>query len=410
MTPIVSPAAVAPAAEPVVTRGRLVSLDVFRGATIVFMILVNKPGLGRTQLAPLQHTSWHGLTPTDWVFPFFLFIMGAAMAFSFARRRREGAGLWRKVVVRSILILLVGWALWLYPQLFSERSWSEILANFRVFGVLPRIALTYLFAGLIVLAVPNVRRIAMISALLLLAYWALMVFVTYPGKGVDPWAMGNNVHQWLDHVVLGSHQRIPGREGSFGREPLGLMGTIPSIVNTLLGYLAGVWLRSERSDADKTIGLMTSGFVALAAASFWAGDLGYNIGGLEEQRLAWMPLNKRIWTSTYALYTTGLALLALGALYWAIDMRGARRTTRFFTVFGANAIFAYAGSTLMHQSLGLIRYESAGEVVSAKGWIVGLFESAFGGYPAGVLYPILLIVIWWAILAWMDRRRIYIKL
>lgn len=388
--------------------GRLLSLDVFRGATIVFMILVNKPGLGRTQLAPLRHAAWHGLTPTDWVFPFFLFIMGTAMAFSFARRRREGLG--RKVVVRSVLILLVGWGLWLFPRVFSDQSWGDILATFRIFGVLPRIALVYLCAGLIVLKFPGWRPVAIISGVLLLAYWALMVFVPYTGKGADPWAMGNNVHQWLDHVVLGQHMRVPGRDGAFGMEATGLMGTLPSIANTLLGYLAGVWLRSERPDADRTIGLMIGGFVAVAAASFWAGELGYNIGGLVEQRQAWMPINKRIWTSTYALYTSGLALLMLGALYWAIDVHGARRSTRFFTVFGANAIFAYAGSTLMHDALGLIRFELGGETTTVKAAIVGGFEYVLGGYAAGVLYPVLMILVWWAILAWMDRRRIYIKL
>ncbi len=417
---------------------RLLSLDVFRGATIILMIIVNNGALGpRYVLAPLEHTAWHGMTPTDWVFPFFLFIMGVAMAFSFSKRLAQAGSrgpLYRKVIIRSAAILAIGWLVWAFLNSFGndrpffggqnstalEQTFSSDMQyfreHFRYFGVLPRIAWVYLFAGLIVLTFRRWKPIAFISALLLIGYWAIMVFVPFEGKTADPWAYGLTVTNWFDHVRLGGHIRFPAatnpQRGPFGHESLGIISTLPAIVNTLAGYLAGLWLRTGRDPRDKTVGLFLFGFLLVAVASFWAGDLGFHMDPKVHpaQYNIFMPLNKELWTSSYTLYTTGLALLAFAACYWIIDIRGGRRFTQLFVVYGSNAIFVYVGSDVLNKLIRAVEFEAGGETVNPISFLTNdIYAKYATPWAASILWPLTIIAVWWVILTFMYRRKWFLK-
>ncbi len=364
---------------------RLVSLDAFRGLTIIFMILVNNPGSWRYVLPPLRHAEWHGCTPTDLVFPFFLFIMGVAMALSFARRL-EAAGkltpLYLQVLKRTALLLLLGWFLNVFPE-FK-------FAQMRLPGVLQRIGLCYFFASVVALHLGRRGQLASILVLLF-GYWALMVLVPFPGRGSDPWALGSNLAQYVDNLLLKGHMWKP------DFDPEGFLSTIPAIASTLLGYRVGQWLRSERSPLERVTGMFVSANFFLVAALVWK---------------TWMPLNKQLWTSSYVVYTTGLALHFLAMSYWAIDIKGWRRGLGPTLVYGSNAILAYFGSSLLAKLLYFWQFTMAdGSRQSVKGLIYGkVLVPLAGNWGGSLLYPLLHIVLWAEILTILYRKKIFIKL
>ncbi|MCR4440326.1 MAG: DUF5009 domain-containing protein [bacterium] len=364
---------------------RLLSLDAFRGLTIIFMTLVNNPGSWRYVLPPLRHAEWHGCTPTDLVFPFFLFIMGVAMAFSFARRL-ETAGkkgpLYLQIVKRTALLLLLGWFLNLFPE-FD-------FVHMRLSGVLQRIGLCYFFASLLVLHLG--RRGQVVSlVLLLVGYWAIMALVPFPGRGADPWALGSNLAQYVDNLLLKGHMWKP------DFDPEGFLSTLPAIASTLFGYLTGQWLRSERAPLEKTVGMFVSANLLLVVALVWA---------------TWMPLNKQLWTSSYVLYTTGLALHFLAMSYWAIDIKGWRRGLQPLIVYGSNAILAYFGSSLLAKWLYYWQFTMAdGSRQPVKGLIYSkVLVPVAGNWGGSLLYPFLHILLWLGILTILYRKRVFIKL
>lgn len=364
---------------------RLASLDAFRGLTIIFMTLVNNPGSWRHVLPPLRHAEWNGCTPTDLVFPFFLFIMGVAMAFSFARRL-ESAGnlrpLYLQVLKRTLLLLLLGWFLNLFPE-FD-------FAHMRLPGVLQRIALCYFFASLVVL---NLGRGAQVVTIVLLlgGYWAAMTLVPFPGRGGDPWALGSNLAQYVDNLLLKGHMWKP------DFDPEGFLSTVPAVATTLLGYLAGQWLRSERTPLEKTTGMFVWANLLLVAALVWR---------------IWMPLNKQLWTSSYVLYTGGLALHFLAMSYWAIDVKGWRRGLQPMIVYGSNAILAYFGSSLLAKWLYYWHFTMGdGTRQSVKGLIYAkVLVPVTGNWGGSLLYPLLHILLWAGILTLLYRKKIFIKL
>jgi predicted acyltransferase len=364
---------------------RLISLDAFRGFTIVLMILVNNPGSWKYVLPPLRHAQWHGCTPTDLVFPFFLYIVGVAMAFSFAKRLALSETRWPiygKIIRRTIILLLLGWFLTLWPR-FD-------FAHMRIPGVLQRIALCYFFASMIVLHLKTRGQIITIGALLL-GYWGLMTLIPFPGKGSDPWALGSNFAQYIDNIVLKGHMYKP------DFDPEGLISTIPAICNTLLGYLTGVWLRSERSSSEKTNGMFIAANVSIFVALIWK---------------YWMPLNKQLWTSSYVLYTTGIALNILAISYWLIDVKGHRKGLFPFIVYGSNAILAYFCSSFMAKSFYLWKITlSDGTVTSIKGFIYNNILQPFAGNWIGsLLHPLLYILLWFGILFLLYRKKIYVRI
>ncbi len=360
---------------------RLISLDAFRGFTIALMILVNNPGSWSYVIPPLRHADWHGCTPTDLVFPFFLYIMGVAMAFSFAKRLRVNESrrpLYLQIFKRTALLILIGWFLSLYP--------SFNFATMRIPGVLPRIGFCYFMASMVVLHFKRRGQIITIVSILL-GYWAVMTLIPFPGKG-DVWALGSNFAQYLDNLLLKNHMWKP------DFDPEGIVSAFPAIVNTLLGYLTGQWLRSERTPLEKTNGMFIAANVLLVLAITWAN---------------WMPLNKQLWTSSYVLYTTGLALHFLAISYWLIDVKGYQKGLYPFIVYGSNAIIAYAGSSFIAKNL--FWWKFGPNEISMKGFIYQrLLVPIFGNWIGSLIFPVLYILLIFWLVSILYKKKIFIKI
>jgi predicted acyltransferase len=361
---IAGPASNASAAAEAARPGRMVSLDVFRGATIAAMILVNDPGSWSHIYPPLEHAEWNGWTPTDLIFPFFLFIVGVSLTLSFASRIARG--LTRRtlavhVVRRSALIFGIG----LFLNGFPDFDFTSI----RIMGVLQRIAICYLVAGLLYLATfqtessaekparvrANLRVTAGVAIALLIGYWALMSFVPVPGYGAGRLGKDDNLGAYVDRTLMGGH--LWGESVTW--DPEGFLSTLPAIASLLLGILAGEWLRSDRRERRKTLGLAAAGLVLLI------------VGRLLHP---YFPINKNLWTSTFVLFTGGFAMLALAACYWIVDVRSWRAWTPPFLVFGMNAILAYALAALVSEVSTDFEFSgSHGHQTTLHGWIYERF-------------------------------------
>ncbi len=302
--------------------------------TVAAMILVNDPGSWTAVYWPLDHAEWNGWTPTDLIFPFFLFIAGVSMTFSFAARLRRGAtrgGLARHVVVRSLAILAIG----LFLNVFPHFHFSTM----RYPGVLPRIAVCYLFAGLLVVAtarradfegfVANIPVVAGTLAVLLVGYWAAMRFIPVPGYGPANLEPATNLAAWLDRRLMAGHLWS---QLSQIRDPEGILSTFPAIGTVLCGVLTGEWLRKTGTKERKYAGLLFAGMIAMV------------VGRLLHPLF---PINKNLWTSTYVIFTAGFAMVILAVCYWMIDIREWRRWTLPWLVFGSNAITAFVLSALL---------------------------------------------------------------
>src|SRR5215203_3528428 len=314
------------------SSSRLVSLDVFRGLTIAAMVLVNNPGTWSSIYWPLQHAEWHGWTPTDLVFPFFLFIVGVSITLAFARRVEEGSvkrDLYLKVLKRSAIIFGLGLFLNGFPH-FN-------LGTIRIAGVLQRIAICYLVASLIFLTT-KARTQLLIAVALLIAYCLVMTNLAAPGYAPGDLSKEGSIASFIDRVILRAHIWRQGRV----YDPEGLLSTIPAIATTLFGVLTGHWLRSERTRFEKVIGLFVAGVICVFLGWAWN---------------SFFPINKPLWTSSYVLFTAGLGLQLLAICYWLIDIKGYRRWAWPFEVFGVNALALFVGSGLMVKLMGLIHVQ-----------------------------------------------------
>jgi predicted acyltransferase len=362
-----------PASDP--AAARLASLDAFRGLTIAAMVLVNNPGTWSAVYWPLDHARWHGWTPTDLVFPFFLFMVGMALPFS----RRTSVG---PVVRRASILFGLGLFMAAYPR-FE-------LATVRIPGVLPRIALCYLGAWAI-RRVVGVRGQALVAGALCLLHWIAMTQVPIPGVGApDLDVPDRNVGAWLDRTLLHGHLWRQSRTW----DPEGLLGTLPAIATTLLGGLAGGWLRSARSPDRKTAGLLGAGLALTLAGLAWH---------------PFFPINKSLWTSSYVLFTAGMAAYLFGLVYWVADARGHAAWARPFVAYGRNAILVFVASGLLLKTLLLLKVTGAnGSSVSWQGYA---YRTLFGSWlppcPASLAYALANVVGWGAVLWWLDRRRVY---
>jgi predicted acyltransferase len=356
-------------------KERLVSLDAFRGLTIAAMILVNNPGDWNYVYWPLGHAPWHGWTPTDLIFPFFLFMVGMALPFS--QRGRAGEVLRRSAVLAGLGLFMAA-----YPY-FD-------LSTVRIPGVLMRIALCYL-------AVWGIRRVtgpagqAVLAVLLLVLYWYLMTRVPVPGGGAPSLDPETNLGAWLDRRVLGAHLWKASRTW----DPEGLLSTIPAIATTLLGLLAGEWLRSDRSGNRKTVGLLLGGLALVLLGLAWGASF---------------PINKNLWTSSYAQFTAGLAAYLFGLVYWIADVRGHRAWCRPFVIYGRNAILVFVASGLLARTLGAIKVGTGESAISLQAWLHWtLLASWLPPYPASVAWAVANVAVWYAVLRELDRRRVYLK-
>ena len=298
---------------------RLVFLDAMRGFTIAAMILVNFPGSEEHVYAPLSHSQWNGLTPTDLIAPFFLFIVGISIVLSYNKRRDDAhkGDLYRKIVWRSVKIYALG----LFLNLLPDFNFAEV----RYTGVLPRIALVFLPCAILYLNT-SFRQQLWIGIGILVAYWLAMTLISTPGVGAVVLEPGVNLAAWIDS------QFLPGKMWQGTWDPEGILSTFPAIVSGISGLLAGHLLISKRSPTDKVIYLMIAGLVSSAMGYVW---------GLT------FPVNENLWTSSFVLVTSGLAALILGAAYYVVDIRGIRRGTFPGIVFGANAISSYVIAELL---------------------------------------------------------------
>jgi len=363
---------------------RLLSLDAFRGITIAAMILVNNPGAWHVY-APLQHADWNGCTPADLIFPFFLFIVGVAITFSVGHRMQGGeerAALLVKIARRTLIIFALGLVLNGFPYF----NW-EIM---RIPGVLQRIALCYCVTALIVLLV-DVRGQAITAAALLLAYWALMTLVPVPGHGVASLGPGTNLGAYIDDRLMHGHLL------HHRWDPEGLLSTLPAIATTLSGVLTGHWLRSERSSLERVGGLFVMGNGAVL--------LGLIVDG-------WLPINKGLWSSSYVLFTSGIALNVLGVCYWLIDIKNYRRWAAPFVIYGTNPILAYVLSSLVGKATLLWKVSrSDGTRVALRKYIMETFLLPVASpLNAALIYALAYVLLWLGVTAYLYRKRIFIKI
>ena len=362
---------------------RLVSLDVFRGMTIAAMIFVNNPGSWSYVYPPLRHAEWHGWTPTDLIFPFFLFIVGISISLALSRRKVSDGlkAVSIKIIRRSLILFFLGIGLHLYHR--------PELATLRIPGVLQRIALCYLLASLLFIKTGWKTR-AGLSVLILVGYYALMKWVPVAGIGAGVWSREGNLCLHIDRLIMGAQHLY---RGAF--DPEGLLSTLPALATTLLGTLAGDWIRKSGERWSKVPVLLASG-VVLAAA------------GLALHPV--FPINKQLWTSTFVLFTAGAALILLAVLMGVVDLAGKKKWAVPFRVYGTNAIAVFVGSSLMVKLL--IKTRIGGEEgLSLWAYIYKNFLAAWAGnYPGSLLFPLILVLIWLALLTPLYRRGVFLKI
>lgn len=386
---------------------RYYSLDVFRGATVAFMIMVNNQAGPAYEM--LDHAPWHGYTPTDLVFPFFLFAVGNAMAFVMPRFEQAGTNVFlKKVIKRSLLIFLIGLFLnwcpflrWSHNELvFKGWTWvndSGKIQGVRVMGVLQRIALCYLFASLIVYFFKT-KGAYYISVLILLAYWVLCAMLGDPN---DPYSLQGYFGTMLDVRLFGEPHVYHGEGVPF--DPEGLASTLPAIIQVVFGYLVGQYIQQKGKNYEMLSNLFVAGFILFIAGVCW-GEV--------------FPVNKKIWTSSYVLLTSGLATLILGVCIYLLEFKEAKGWwSRFFDVFGKNPLFIFVLSGFLPRVLGLIRIgngtNSDGSVsyLSPFSWLYEhVCKPVSDNLKNGsLLYSIILIIIYWLIVYIMDKKKIYVK-
>ena len=374
-------------------RTRLQSLDAFRGLTVAAMLLVNNPGSWAHIYPPLEHAAWHGWTPTDLIFPFFLFIVGITTHLAREGRRAAGASesdLRRRLWRRGLLIILAGWLLAAFPFWPLTR-----LTGLRLPGVLPRIGVTYIATELLTRR-GTLRRQVLVVVGLLFGYWAAMTLLPVPGQpalGLDHLDYPSaTLAAWLDRALLDGHLWKQSRTW----DPEGILSTIPAIGTAMLGTFAGRWLATDHPLEVRVNGLFGAGAIATWLGLMWGWSF---------------PINKSLWTSSYALFTAGMAALVLATIVWLVDLQGRTRWARPFLPFGVNPLLAFLGSGLMAKLMGsLVTVEIAGELVPVQAVVYRTgFASWLAPRDASLAFAVAFVVVWWALLAPLARRGVILK-
>ncbi|RZA01039.1 MAG: DUF1624 domain-containing protein [Sphingobacteriaceae bacterium] len=359
---------------------RLLSLDVFRGITVAAMILVNNPGDWGHIYKPLEHSEWNGCTPTDLIFPFFLFIVGVSIVYAMETKAATPANHTKMILgaFRRAVILIV-------ISLITQFLFHPGLANLRFPGVLQRIGLVY-FIGVLLYLKTSQKTRDWLLATILVGYYILMCFVPVPNTGVASLEPETNFGAWVDRTVfstnhLWSHSRT--------WDPEGLLGTIPAVATALLGIHIGTWLkRKDRDESVKVSWMLTYGIAAIVAGLIW--DM-------------FFPINKALWTSSYVLYSGGWAIAGLAICYWLIDVQGYKKYTAPIVAFGINALFAYILSNYIpHYIINKIKFD--GQTIYQI-----LYAPYFSPYNASVLSAITLVLLIWLIMWILYLRKIIIK-
>lgn len=396
------------------TKQRFYSLDVFRGATVALMILVNNPGSWSYIYPPLEHAPWHGVTPTDLVFPFFLFAVGNAFAFVMPRLREAGpSSFWKKIIKRTVLIFAIGLFLNWIPfvrwddgyLVFKYWSYADAdgtLHGIRIMGVLQRIAVAYFFAAIIIYFF-KIRGSFFIACVILLFYWFLCVAM----NPADPFSVYGWFGTEIDKSILGAQHLYHGefRNGkALAFDPEGLMSSFGPVAQVIFGYLCGDYIIKKGKTAEMVNGLFVAGVVFLFAGYVW--DMVF-------------PLNKKIWTSSYVVFTSGLAMVILAVMIYLIELQGKRGwLDKFFNVFGKNPLFIFVLSGFLPRFTSLIRIPDGVNAAGAINYSTPLqwfylhvCKPIFPNnlYNGSLLYAIIWICFMWLIVYWMDKKKIYIK-
>jgi predicted acyltransferase len=392
-------------------RERLISLDVFRGITIAGMLLVNDPGTWSAIFPPLEHAAWDGWTPTDLIFPFFLFIVGITTYLSMSARRARGdedPALVKQILRRGIIIYLLGFAMAMFPfyqwgtidALPNANGWDRIIfriEHVRILGVLPRIGIVYICAGLLSLKT-TLKQQVIIIATLLLGYWFAMTLIPVPGENAIGAVLlhtkDRNLAAYLDRLILGTnHTWI----GSVTFDPEGPMSTIPAIATAMLGVIAGRWLAlKEKPLLERISGLFAVGSIAMVIGLMWNWSF---------------PINKNLWTSSYVIFTAGMACMALATTMWIVDYRNVKWWTKPFVVFGVNPIVAYVGSGVMARLIYTLWHVNyAGKPTAFQD---AVYQSVFLPWlpprVASLAFAITFVLFWYGILLILYRRKIILK-
>lgn len=373
---------------------RLLSLDFFRGLTVAAMILVNNPGSWANIYAPLKHAEWNGCTPTDLVFPFFLFIVGVSIAYAIGNKKGEPKSHTKtilKALKRTLILFGLGLFLSLFPKVFTDPL--SAFETVRIPGVLQRIAVVFFVSAIIFLKQTEKTIFKLIIAILVV-YWALMMFVPVPDVGYANLEKETNLGAWLDRTILTEAHLW---KAAKTWDPEGILSTLPAIATGLFGVLVGAYLkRKDVEAATKIAWLFSAGTFAVLAGLIW--DLNF-------------PINKALWTSSYVLYTGGLATIVLSLSYWIIDVHNYKGFTKPFVIYGVNAITVFFLSGLMPRALNLIKIKQAdgAEIGALAHFYKTFFVPYFSPINASLAYAIVFIAFWFVVLWAMYKKNIIIK-
>ncbi len=374
-----------------VQNQRFLSLDIFRGMTICFMIIVNAPGSGAAPYTPLDHAPWFGFTPTDLVFPSFLFAVGNALSFSGKKYTTNGAFL-QKLFTRTLLIFLLGYLMYWFPFVHRVPGGGWVfnpLSHTRIMGVLQRIALCYCFGALIT-HYTSKKGAIIISLLLLTGYWAVLYLFGPHGRELT---MTGNAGTLLDSYLLGNDHLYHDKGGPIAFDPEGLLSTLPAIVNVIAGYLAGAFIQEKGKNYESVAKLLVTGALLVAVALFWG---------------QFFPVAKKLWTSSFVLLTVGIDLMLLGIVLFFIEIKGWTRGTYFFNVFGKNPLAIYLLSELLLTVLSLLWVHTG---LSFYDWINTIFfQALFPGAFGTLVFALCYMMFCWLVGYGLDKRKVYIKI
>lgn len=358
------------------------------------MILVNNPGDWGNIYAPLKHAEWHGCTPTDLIFPFFLFIVGVSIAFSLGTKKKKGVpdkAIIISIIKRSAILFLLGIILALIPDIFVDPL--KALSTLRIPGVLQRIALVFLVCAILFYKT-GIKTQVILFAFILIIYWVLLALVPVPDGIAPNLEKEINLGAWLDRTLLTESHLW---KLSKTWDPEGILSTLPAIASGISGVLTGVWLRRKDLRTNRKVYFMLiAGFISSISALVWD---------------SYFPMNKALWTSSYVLFTSGLALIVLALLYWIIDIRHVKGFTKPFLVYGVNAITVFFLSSIMAKLFNFIKVvDATGAEVSLKTWLFkSFFVPNFSPLNASLAWALSFVLFWVIILWWMYNRKIFIK-
>lgn len=396
---------------PTSARERLLSLDVFRGITIAGMLLVNNPGTWSAIFPPLEHAEWHGWTPTDLIFPFFLFIVGITTHLSLSARRARGdddSALVKQILRRGLIIYLLGFAMAMFPfyqwgniqALPNATAWDRIvyrIEHVRLLGVLPRIGIVYICAGLLTLRT-TLKQQVIIIATILLGYWFAMTLIPVPGEheigALLLHTKDRNLAAYLDRLILTTNHTWT---GSVTFDPEGPFSTIPAIATAMLGVIAGRWIaQTGRPLLERLSGLFAAGSIAMVVGLMWSWSF---------------PINKNLWTSSYVVFTAGMACVTLATVSWIVDYANVRWWTRPLVVYGVNPMVAFVGSGVLARliyTLWHVNYQGKSVAVQDA-----IYQSVFLPWlpprVASLAFALSFVLLWYAILLILYQKKIILK-